>query len=81
MVVLMVGMSPAEYNKKLLEGLGLQSNSDGFILVKDYHTEPTQTLIEGVFVAGACTGPNNVTDSVNAARSAAVNAHNYLSKV
>jgi len=78
MVVLMVGMSPVSINTTLFEGLGISANADGFIQVKDYHAQPTQTLAEGVFVAGACTGPNNVTDSVNAARSAAMDVHNYL---
>jgi heterodisulfide reductase subunit A2 len=79
MVVLMVGMSPVAKNSKLLENLSLKPNTDGFIQVKDYHTEPTQSVAEGVFLAGACTGPNNITDSINAARSAVIGVHNYLS--
>jgi heterodisulfide reductase subunit A len=78
MVVLMVGMSPLPSTEKLLKGLELTSNNDGFIKVKDYHLEPTHTSAEGVFVAGACTGPNNITDSVNAAHSAALEVHKYL---
>ncbi len=78
MVVLMVGMSPLASTKKLLENLGLAPNNDGFVQVKDYHLEPTHTQAEGVFTAGACTGPNNITDSVNAAHSAALEVHKYL---
>lgn len=78
MVVLMVGMSPAPKTEGLLKGLGLTTNHDGFAQVADYHLKPTHTPIEGVFVAGACTGPNNITDSVNAARSAAIEVHKYL---
>lgn len=79
MVVLMVGMSPLASTEKLLKDLNLDPNHDGFVQVKDYHLEPTYTGTEGVFVAGACTGPNNISDSVNAARSAAIEVHKYLS--
>lgn len=78
MVVLMVGMSPLASTENLLKNLNLKANHDGFVQVKDYHLMPTHTEADGVFVAGACTGPNNITDSVNAARSAAVEVHKYL---
>lgn len=78
MVVLMVGMSPLPSTEKLLKDLELTPNNDGFVQVKDYHLEPTHTKAEGVFVAGACSGPNNITDSTNAARSAALEVHKYL---
>ncbi len=78
MVVLMVGMSPQPSTENLLKNLNIEPNHDGFVGVKDYHLQPTHTSSEGVFVAGACTGPNNITDSVNAARSAAIEVHKYL---
>lgn len=80
MVVLMVGMSPNSKNKELFAGVGLAQNSDGFLQVSDFHTEPTKTKVEGIFVAGACSGPNNITDSINAARSAAMDAHKFLTR-
>lgn len=80
MVVLMVGMSPAVGTAELIAGLGLKPNKDGFVGIADYHLNPTDTTAEGVFVAGACSGPNNITDSVNAARSAVIEIHQYLSK-
>jgi heterodisulfide reductase subunit A2 len=79
MVVLMVGMSPLPSTEKLLKNLDISQNHDGFVQVKDYHLEPTHTSAQGVFVAGACTGPNNITDSVNAAHTAALEVHKYLS--
>ena len=78
MVVLMVGMSPLPSTEKLFKNLELALNGDGFVKVKDYHLAPTHTSAEGVFVAGACIGPNNITDSVNAAHSAALEVHKYL---
>ena len=78
MVVLMVGMSPLPSTEKLIKSLDITQNHDGFVQVKDYHLEPTHTNAKGVFVAGACTGPNNITDSVNAAHTAALEVHKYL---
>ncbi|HUW07471.1 MAG TPA: FAD-dependent oxidoreductase [Williamwhitmania sp.] len=78
MVVLMVGMTPAVGTDKILNSLGLKTNEDGFAPVKDVHMASTQMTTEGVFVAGACTGPNNITDSITEARSAALQVHGYL---
>lgn len=78
MVVLMVGMSPLRSTRMLLENVSTEINSDGFLQVKDYHTDPTKTNVDGIFVAGACTGPNNITDSINSARSAAMDVHRFL---
>jgi len=78
MVVLMVGMSPAAGTDKIIKSLGLKTNEDGFAPVKDAHMASTQMATDGVFVAGACTGPNNITDSITEARSAALQVHGYL---
>ncbi|MDX9854203.1 MAG: FAD-dependent oxidoreductase [Tenuifilaceae bacterium] len=79
-VVLMVGMSPLRGTNKLATELGLSINADGFIAATDLHTNPTGTATNGVFVAGACTGPNNITDTINAAKATALDVHNYLSR-
>lgn len=78
LVVLMVGMSPVKSTPPILKSLGLHVNEDGFASIADAHTGSTQTMIKGVFVAGACTGPANITDSVNEARAAALQIHYYL---
>lgn len=80
MVVLMVGMTPAVGTDKILKSLGLKTNEDGFVPVKDVHMASTQIATEGVFVAGASTGPNNITDSITEARSAALQVHGYLNR-
>ncbi len=79
LVVLMVGMSPAGSTMTILKSLGLLGNEDGFAGIADAHTGSTLTLTKGVFVAGACTGPGNITDSVNEARAASLQIHRYLS--
>lgn len=78
MVVLMVGMSPTESTADLIAGVGLKPSSDGFIAPADQHLKPVSTTASGVFVAGACAGPCSITDTLNAARSAALEIHAYL---
>jgi heterodisulfide reductase subunit A2 len=78
MVVLMAGMSPVKSTLPILEALGLNVNEDGFAGIANAHTGSTLTLKKGLFVAGACSGPANITDSVNEARAAALQIHQYL---
>lgn len=78
LVVLMVGITPQPETEDILNSLGLPHNEDGFVEVKDAHTAATKTNTEGVFVAGACIGPTNITDSINSARAAALQVHSYL---
>ncbi len=78
LVVLMVGMNPRPETDTILNSLGLPQNEDGFAAVKDVHLDSTKTKTKGVFIAGVCTGPNNITDSINAARAAAIQVHSYL---
>ncbi|MHC1778319.1 MAG: FAD-dependent oxidoreductase [Lentimicrobium sp.] len=78
MVILMAGMSPGKSTLPILEALGLNVNEDGFAGIANAHTGSTLTLTKGVFVAGACSGPANITDSVNEARAAALQIHRYL---
>ena len=78
LVVLMVGMTPRRSTLPLLASLGLKVNADGFSEIADAHTGSTLTAMKGVFVAGTCTGPGNIAESVNEARTAALQIHEYL---
>lgn len=78
LMVLMVGMSPRKSTLPLLGSLGLKVNEDGFVDIADAHTGSMLTGVKGVFVAGTCTGPGNITESVNEARAAALMIHEYL---
>lgn len=78
MVVLMTGMTPVKSTLSILDSIGLKTNSDGFADIENAHTGSTNSIIKGIFVAGACTGPGNITESVNEARAAALQIHTYL---
>jgi len=79
LVVLMAGMSPPAGSLNILRSLGLKENQDGFADIANAHTGSTLTAVKGVFVAGTCTGPAKITESVNGAKAAALEIHRYLS--
>ena len=51
---------------------------DGFIRTRQPKISPTLTEMEGVFVAGAASGPKDIVDTIAEAGAAAMEAANYL---
>lgn len=78
LLVLMCGMEKADGVDKIQKMLGLNSNSDGFIENKDTFTGMNLTRERGVFVAGACTSPKTLPDTLAEARAAAMEVYRYL---
>jgi heterodisulfide reductase subunit A len=52
--------------------------SDGFIKTIKPKSSPSQTDMEGVFVAGAAAGPKDIVDTIAEAGAAAMEATKYL---
>lgn len=80
LLVLMCGMEKAEGVEKIQEALNISSNNDGFIESHDTFVGLNRTKEEGVFVAGACTSPKTLPETLAEARSAAIEVYNYLNK-
>jgi heterodisulfide reductase subunit A len=78
LLVLMVGMEPQADNALLANMLNLKNVSDGFIQPVEEVLHSNHTEIPGVFIAGACTGPKSVADTIADARSAALSIAEYL---
>lgn len=78
LLVLMAGMEPQTDTKPLTNMLGLKNVSDGFIHQVDEVLRSNSTEIPGVFVAGTCSGPKSVSDTLADARSAALAVADYL---
>jgi heterodisulfide reductase subunit A len=78
MLVLMVGMESPDSTKKLCEHLGLAKESDRFLVSADQHISANISEIPGLFFAGTCTGPKNITDTIADARSAALAVAGYF---
>jgi len=78
LLVLMAGMEPSSDTLPLMKQLGLQMVSDKFIQPLDEVIHSGKTEIPGVFVAGACSGPKSVADTLADARSTALAVSDYL---
>ena len=78
LMVLMVGMEASESSRSIARTLGLELAPNLFIKTCDPHYAANRTAVEGVFVAGCCTMPMNLTETLHDARSAAMEIRNYL---
>jgi len=77
LLVLMVGMEASEGTRQLGNYCGLEQEY-GFIDSKDKHLQDNLTEREGLFLAGTCKRPMNISECIADARSAVVEVMNYL---
>ncbi len=64
LVILAVGLIPAQGGDKLAEMLQIARDPDGWFSELDYNSDPTETERGGVFVAGMCQAPKDIPDTV-----------------
>ena len=82
MVVLSVGMEPSAGTRAIAQLLDIQQNKYGFIEAGGAGgLDPVATSKPGIFVAGAASGPADLTDSISAAGLAAARAMAAVRKV
>jgi heterodisulfide reductase subunit A len=74
LVVLAVGMEPRDDVARVAGLLKLARSADGFFLEAHPKLRPVDTAMEGVFLAGCCQGPKDITDTVAQAKAAAASA-------
>jgi heterodisulfide reductase subunit A len=74
LVVLAVGMRPRADSEALASLLKLARSADGFFLEAHPKLRPVDTALAGLYLAGACQGPKDITESVAQARAAAAAA-------
>jgi heterodisulfide reductase subunit A2 len=72
LVVLSVGIGPADDTKKIAQRLGIPLEETGFIKPVHDALEPVVTIKPGIYVAGTTTAPKDIPDSVAQAGSAAM---------
>jgi heterodisulfide reductase subunit A len=78
-LILLVGMEPDQLLLNSVRTLNVQTDSSGFYHGIDKFLKPGCSSREGVFIAGACTGPASIPESVNQGRAAAISVISYLS--
>ncbi len=78
MLVLMAGMEMSEGGKKIAGIGGLKTGENRFFAAADNHFGSNKSNIEGVFYAGTCTAPMNITETISHARAAVSEVIDYL---
>jgi heterodisulfide reductase subunit A-like polyferredoxin len=77
MVVLSLGLKPTTETQEMSHRLGLELNEYGFAEPPHYY--PTETSMQGVYVAGAFSEPKDIPETVIEASCAAAKASSALS--
>jgi len=78
-VVLVTGMVPKK-NEALVDQLKLPLGRDNFFNEIHPKLRPVETVVDGVFICGACQGPKNSSESVASALSAVTQSASILKK-
>ncbi|MCJ7625996.1 MAG: FAD-dependent oxidoreductase, partial [Anaerolineaceae bacterium] len=76
MVVLVVGLRATEHTQQMARRLGIDLNEFGFAEVHPFH--PTESSIEGVFVAGTFCEPKDIPETMIEASCASAKASGIL---
>lgn len=64
MLVLMAGMTAPSDTERVASALGIKRGKDGFFQPEDVYTGRNVSSVPGVFLAGACTGPKSIPETV-----------------
>ncbi|MCK4344386.1 MAG: CoB--CoM heterodisulfide reductase iron-sulfur subunit A family protein, partial [Bacteroidales bacterium] len=64
MVVLSIGLEPREDAAELAEMLGISTEEEGWFTEANYNTDPVNTFVGGITIAGVCQGPKDIPDAV-----------------
>jgi heterodisulfide reductase subunit A len=78
MLVLMAGMEMSEGGSRIAEKSGLDTGKNRFFSPSDNHFGSNRSNISGVFYAGTCTMPMNITETISHARAAASDVVDFL---
>ncbi len=78
LLILMSGIICHRGNHDLARSVSLPVDEDGFFRSLDNIAGVTRTDRKGLFLAGTCTGPKTIPETLAEARSAALNVYEYL---
>ncbi|MBN1108212.1 MAG: CoB--CoM heterodisulfide reductase iron-sulfur subunit A family protein [Bacteroidales bacterium] len=78
MLVLMAGMEMSESGARLARAAGLKTGENKFFAIADHHFGSNKSELNGIFYAGTCTMPMNITETISHARAAVADVLDYL---
>jgi heterodisulfide reductase subunit A len=70
LIVLMVGMEAREDAEQVGRLVNISRDKDGWFIESHPKLDPVATTTDGIFIAGACSSPKGITESVAQARAA-----------
>ena len=80
LVILSIGMSSEIGNRQISQLLKVSLDKDGFFLEAHIKLRPFDTAVKGIFIAGCCSGPKDVEESINQGRASALKLFGMLNK-
>lgn len=80
MLVLMSGMTAPSDTARIAGMLGVRTNKEGFLQPEDVYLGRNVSSAPGVFLAGTCTGPKTIPETVADARAACGEIEAYLAE-
>jgi heterodisulfide reductase subunit A len=78
MVILSVGMEPRHDAREVGQLFGLGCDSSNFFIERHPKLDPVLTMVEGVFIAGACQGPMAIPETVAQAAAASARVISFI---
>jgi heterodisulfide reductase subunit A2 len=78
LLILMAGMEMSEGGTKIATLAGLKTGENRFFAATDPHFASNRSNIDGLFYAGTCTAPMNITETISHARAAVTEVVDYL---
>jgi len=78
MLVLMAGMEMSQSGAEVACSSGMATGENRFFTPADHHFGSNKSNIKGIFYAGTCTAPMNITETISHARAAAADVIDYL---
>jgi heterodisulfide reductase subunit A len=80
MLILMAGMEMSESGRRLAKASGIKTGENKFFSPADHHYGSNLSSMNGVFLAGTCTMPMNITETISHARAVVSDVIEYLEK-
>jgi len=80
MVILSAGLQSRHDSKEVAKLFGISCSADAWFIEKHPKLDPVATMTDGVFIAGCCTGPKDIPNSVSQGSAAAARVLTYIDR-
>ncbi|MHB8110745.1 MAG: CoB--CoM heterodisulfide reductase iron-sulfur subunit A family protein [Syntrophorhabdaceae bacterium] len=78
LIVLSIGMSAPQMGRDMATLLKISLDKDKFFMEAHIKLRPFDTAVKGIFIAGSCSGPKDVEESINHGRASALKLYGFL---